>query len=57
MLLHVVEAAGSIHQPRRSVTGQGLGQEVRNPLAFIHYIGDRDPAQLPGIEGLPPEVG
>jgi hypothetical protein len=53
MLLHVVEAAGPIHLARRAVTGQGLGQEVCHPVAFIHYIGNRDPAQPPGIERLP----
>ncbi len=52
MLLHMVKASIPIDLPPGTLAGQGRREQVCNPLAFVHHIGDFDSPQLADIERL-----
>jgi hypothetical protein len=53
MLLHVVKAAGPVHAPGYWASRKRVGQDVDDPLSFVHYVGNLDSTQIAGVKWLP----
>jgi hypothetical protein len=52
MLLHVIEAARPIQLAAGALALEGFRQKVRYSFPFVHDVGNLDPAESTGIEGL-----